>query len=245
MRKQAYKITSRGVQLFKNRLAKARWAHQKICDERTVAHELSGDGWHDNPYFNYLQQMEANKTWRINEIENILSNAKRIVVEEGARPTFQVDIGSVVLVEVIDENNEDGEEDLRLIEIVGFEESVPDLGMISYTAPFAAALLGMSEGESKETVLPQGKVILDIVELFATHPDMEEESQTDIVSLGVTVEYRINGQEAQTHVVKNASNAIASAILGMREGDVLDAFVNGEEVKVEIIRVQRKIATVA
>ena len=64
--KKQYKLTSRGVQLFQNRLAKARMEHQKICNERTVAHELSGDGWHDNPYFNYLQQMEANKTWRIN-----------------------------------------------------------------------------------------------------------------------------------------------------------------------------------
>ena len=115
----------------------------------------------------------------------------------------------------------------------------------SYTAPFAAALLGMSEGESKETVLPQGKVILDIVELFATHPGLVEESQTEIVSLGVTVECRINGQEAQIHKVMNASHPISSAILGMREGDVQDVFVNGEQVKVEIIRVQRKIATVA
>lgn len=245
MKKQQYKLTSRGVQLFQNRLAKARMEHLKICEERTIAHELSGDGWHDNPYFNYLQQMEANKTWRINEIENILSNAKRIVVEEGSRPIFQVEIGSVALVEVIDENNEDGEEDLRLIEIVGFEESLPDLGMISYTAPFAAAMLGMTEGESKETVLPQGKVILDIVELFDTHPGLVEESQTDIVSLGVTVEYRIDGQESQIHTVKNASNAISSAILGMREGEVQDVFMNGEQVKVEIIRVQRKIITVA
>ena len=187
--------------------------------------------------------MEANKTWRINEIENILSNAKRIVVE-GSRPTFQVEIGSVALVEVIDESNEDGE-DLRLIEIVGFEESLPDLGMISYTAPFAAAMLGMTEGESKETVLPQGKVILDIVELFDTHPGLVEESQTDIVSLGVTVEYRIDGQESPIHTVKKASNAISSAILGMREGEVHDVFMNGAQVKVEIMRVQLKIIKVA
>ncbi|MBK6757388.1 MAG: hypothetical protein IPG70_07080 [Moraxellaceae bacterium] len=36
----------------------------EVCEQRRIAHDLSGDGWHDNPEFNRQQQMEAFFEWR-------------------------------------------------------------------------------------------------------------------------------------------------------------------------------------
>ena len=142
------RLTDRGVHVFQLRLATVRHAHAKICDDRKTAHELSGDGWHDNPYFNYLQQLEANKTWKINELEQIIANSIQISVVEGKRPIFSVNIGSIVLIGI--ENESTGEYKEQLVEIVGYEESVPACGMVSYTAPLGKALLGLREGDARD-----------------------------------------------------------------------------------------------
>ena len=159
-------VSAQGLQRLQDRLEAQRKSHAELCKEREIAHELSGDGWHDNPHFNYLQQMEANSTWKISELEGLINNARLFHVEEGHRPTTQVSLGSVVQYLLTD--LESGEEREHTIEIVGYEESDPDQGRISYSAPIGRALFGLTEGDGDEIQLPQGARFLEVIELFAS-----------------------------------------------------------------------------
>lgn len=211
MEPEVVSITLRGKRLLEQKIVEAKIRFEEICAERKVAHDLSGDGWHDNPHFNYMQQMEANQTWKIKELEGYLQYSKEIIVEEGARNTEVVSIGSVV--EICLTNLDNQKEEYKLIEIVGFDESIPQLGMVSYTTPLGAALMGLTEdSESPVLDLPQGKVSIEIQEMFATHPgldkaaaaDLEAPLKLDIVRLGTEVTFRVeepNGS-AQPYTIK-------------------------------------------
>ena len=162
-------LSPRGLKNLEARLEKQREAHAQICHEREVAHELSGDGWHDNPHFNYLQQMEANSSWKIHEIEEQLSVARRFEVKEGDRPTRRVELGSIVRCVVIDLATDEERE--RTLEIVGYEEGDPSLNQISYQSPFGRALMSLKVDDFYETRLPQGEVCIEILALY---PSREE-----------------------------------------------------------------------
>ncbi len=162
-------LSAQGLKMFQDRLEKQREAHAKICHEREVAHELSGDGWHDNPHFNYLQQMESNSSWKIFETQEILNHAKKYDVIEGQRPTKRVTYGSVVKCVVIDLKTDEERE--HVIEIVGYEEGNPNQHQVSYVAPLGKALMGLAEGDDRETRLPQGEVYIDSIKLFKSRED--------------------------------------------------------------------------
>lgn len=162
-------LSQTGLQMFQDRLEKQRQAHAQICHEREVAHELSGDGWHDNPHFNYLQQMEANSSWKIFELQEVLNKAKRYTVTEGQRPMDRVTYGSVVKCIIID-LVDDSEREL-ILEIVGYEEGDPDKNQVSYAAPLGAALMGLTTEGYFETRLPQGEVYIEILEFYSSREE--------------------------------------------------------------------------
>ena len=162
-------LSANGLQIFQDRLQEQRLAHAKICEERELAHELSGDGWHDNPHFNYLQQMEANSSWKIHELETVICNAKLFHVEEGSRPRDRVKLGSVVKYLLIDLDTD--EEHIFTIEIVGYEESEPEMGQVAYSAPLGKILMGLSVGDFNETRLPQGEVYVEILKLYSSREE--------------------------------------------------------------------------
>ena len=162
-------LSPNGIRKLEERLATQREAHAQICHEREVAHELSGDGWHDNPHFNYLQQMEANSSWKIHELEEQLSSARCFEIQENARPTNRVELGSVVRCVVID--LETDEERERVLEIMGYGEGEPSLNQVSYQSPFGKALMGLSVNDFHETRLPQGEVAIEVLELYASRAE--------------------------------------------------------------------------
>ena len=162
-------LSSQGLKMFQDRLEKQREAHAKICHEREVAHELSGDGWHDNPHFNYLQQMESSSSWKIFELQEVLNHAKCYEVSEGQRPTNKVTHGSVVKCLVINLKNDQEQE--HILEIVGYEEGKPELGQVSYAAPLGKALMGMRLDDYRETRLPQGESYIEVLELYASREE--------------------------------------------------------------------------
>lgn len=162
-------LSSHGVQLFEKRLEDERQTHAQICEEREIAHELSGDGWHDNPDFNRLQQLEANSSWKIHELEEVLSNAQRVTITEGERPTESVQIGSVVKIEVYDVDRDKSE--IRVIEVVGYQESNPERNCVSYDAPLASAIVGQSVGAYQEAKLGHRSVDIEVIELFKSRKE--------------------------------------------------------------------------
>jgi transcription elongation factor GreA len=157
-------VSNAGRQKLQTALAEAIAAHQEICRERQVAFELSGDGWHDNPHFNYLQQLEANATRKIAELRDLLATARVWEVADGARPTDRARLGSIALLSLC--NVENGTMGRRLIEIVGFQEGDESGMRVPYDAPLAAALLGKKPGDVIDVTLPIGPVEIELLELY-------------------------------------------------------------------------------
>jgi transcription elongation factor GreA len=145
-------------------LADAVDAYQEICRQRQLAFELSGDGWHDNPHFNHLQQLEANGTHKIAELRELLARTQIFEVADGKRPTDRARLGSIAYIEV--SNLATGQLSTRVIEIVGFQEGDESGARVSYDAPLAKVLLGKRPGDVVETHLPGGRVEIELVELF-------------------------------------------------------------------------------
>lgn len=159
-------VTREGLERLRARLAEQLRRHEEICEERTIAHELSGDGWHDNPHFNYLQQMEANSTWKIRELERLIARARVVEVDEGRRPTRRVRLGSVVTLSLYNLDTEEERE--QTLEVVGHQETDPQRGRLAYDSPLGRALLGHEPGDVFELDLPEGRLEVEVV---ALHPD--------------------------------------------------------------------------
>ena len=141
---------------------------EAICAERSVAHQLSGDGWHDNPHFNRMQQLEANKSREIAELKQIIQQAKIVELNSGRRPTSQVGIGSVVRIRIT--SLDTGDETEQVWEIVGFNENNLPQRKLAYNSPLAAAIMGSSSGDEVETTLPANKVTIEVLDLLETCP---------------------------------------------------------------------------
>ena len=156
-------VSLNGRQILEHQLEVKRRHHKEICAEREIAHELSGDGWHDNPHFNYLQQMEANATHEIAQIQALLQKAKLFIVPAGPRPTDTVQLGSIVTVLLV--HTETDEEEERTFEIVGYQEGDKARNQVAYNVPLAARLMGLEEGDSVPVRLPTGLYDIEVVEL--------------------------------------------------------------------------------
>lgn len=137
----------------------------EICQERELAHSLSGDGWHDNPYFNRLQQQEAEKTRDVAKQQALLERTHLLQINPAQRPMDVVSVGSVVLISV---SYEQGEEVLQQCwEIGGYNESCLDECRLAYNSPLASALLGYEIGEEIEVKLPNGEAYIEILDLLS------------------------------------------------------------------------------
>lgn len=91
---------------------------------------------------------------RINEIENIIKNAKII---DHKKSNGVVVVGSVV------EIKKKGERTSKTIEIVGGEESDMANGKISYKSPLGQALVGQKEDVMVTIKTPKGESVYKVV----------------------------------------------------------------------------------
>lgn len=72
-----------------------------------------------------------------------------------------VGFGSTVVL-----SGEDGQQ--KKFQIVGIDESNPELGKISYTSPLAVAVLRKKVGDEVRVVTPKGEVFYNVVEISTT-----------------------------------------------------------------------------
>ena len=93
-------VSEQGFIALQEQLNKTQARYLEVCEQRRIAHELSGDGWHDNPEFNRQQQMEAFLNGEVKRLLQTLEKAKIFTVQEHARPLDKVWLGSVVELEV-------------------------------------------------------------------------------------------------------------------------------------------------
>jgi len=163
MKTSAILMTQNGFDKTRAELARKITELEEICAERLLAHGLSGDGWHDNPYFNRLQQLEAEKTRDIANVQALISQTRLIQIDPARRPMVTVGIGAVVTFTIF--YHERGDEVTQTWEIVGFNESDVGLGQLSYNSPLGSAIMGLAVSEDAEMVLPGGAASIEILAL--------------------------------------------------------------------------------
>lgn len=138
-------MTRDGLKQAGSRLDRLCTEFEEICRERTVAHEFSGDGWHDNPHFNRLQQLEADKSREIAVLKALLGSVRVVEIDPERRPVDAVRIGS--LVRVLTGPLGKTPEASMIWEIVGYEETDTARSRLAYNSPLGAALIGKEEGD--------------------------------------------------------------------------------------------------
>jgi len=139
---------------------------REICAARDEAFELSGDGWHDNPHFNKMQQDEVAKNRQIAELRSQIQGAVLFAAEDGRRPSKRLALGAIALLAVRETGQPVRE---RLVEIVAYGESDPSRGRFAYNTPVARALLGLEPGDECEG--PDGRSQMELVELLQRWPE--------------------------------------------------------------------------
>lgn len=133
---------------------------ENIRNEKEVAYESSGDGWHDNPGFNNLMREEERAVAELHELQTKLAMA-RVADTNFDKVPESVCIGAVVTYEL--NNLITGRTKLHKMMIVGSGETDTSASMISYDSPIGSALIGMKQGEEKHVVIPAGKCLIKVV----------------------------------------------------------------------------------
>ena len=120
-----------------------------IQAEKNIAYTASGDGWHDNPGFNQLEQKEFQA---VNELHQLkLKRDKSILIKTDKRNTQTIQIGSIVKVQQYFQKNKSSR--IVIWEIVGHQESEIKLNKIAYDTPVGIALIGKKKDENVESIL--------------------------------------------------------------------------------------------
>jgi transcription elongation GreA/GreB family factor len=156
------RITEIGLECLNQKITEKEKLVKDIQAEKTIAYTASGDGWHDNPGFNQLEQKEFQAVNELHGLKNKRDTAVIVKVEK--RNTVTVQIGSIAKIEQF--YFKDNSIRLTTWEIVGHQESNIKLNRIAYDTPVGAALLGKKVGEAVELDLPVGKVKYKVVALF-------------------------------------------------------------------------------
>lgn len=158
-----YWMTAQGLKQLQTLLQQKQAAYADVCEQRQLAFELSGDGWHDNPEFNRMQQMEANLNHQLKALSERINQVRLVEIYDGMRNLNKIDIGSIVRWArwVGDEACEE------VWEIRGYDETDISTQVLGYNAPLAQAIMGL-QAEDYVEELNIGGQIFDI-EIVALH----------------------------------------------------------------------------
>lgn len=163
-------VTAAGLQKLQQHLVDKRAEYAQVREHRQVAFELSGDGWHDNPEFNRMQQLEASLNHSVKQLTEQLDRVCLISIDDDARPCHQVGIGSIVSLRRWAHDSDQASDECW--EIVGYDETNLPQQQLAYNAPLAAAVMGLPAGEMAEDLLI-GSRCWDI-EVLALYPDRQQ-----------------------------------------------------------------------
>lgn len=106
-------MTEQGYQALLQKISEKEKEYDEVRDHRQVAFELSGDGWHDNPEFNRMQQLEANLNHTLKALNERLSDMKLVEIHDGMRDLKKVAIGSVVKIRRYDLADDTEQEEVK------------------------------------------------------------------------------------------------------------------------------------
>ena len=154
------KLTPEGKQQIEANLNDLRVQLKNLEEEKAVAYNLTGDTWHDNPYFNALTQSERALNEKIREAEETLAKAE--VVDSNSRSIETVEIGSIIrcICKYPSFSNE------QVYEIAGHGETNLSNGKIAYDSPVGQNLMGHKSGDIVSFKTPAGNATYEIVRFY-------------------------------------------------------------------------------
>ncbi len=155
-------VSENGLNKLKRNLVETNQNLVSLRSEKALAYVAAGDNWHDNPYFNKLEQDEQRLVKKITAFQGEISNAE--IYNPEPRNTERVRLGSIV--RLISRNKQNGKESTETWEIVGFGETDVSKNHLAYNAPLGVVLLGLQQGDIKELAMPHGTMEYEIVELY-------------------------------------------------------------------------------
>jgi len=162
MKNNKIKVTEAGLKNLEGKIAELEVLVKEIQAEKAIAYTASGDGWHDNPGFNQLEQKEY---YAINELQQLKITADNVVVIKiESRNTENVQIGSIVKIEQF--YYKDNSIKNFIWEIVGHQESDFKQNRIAYDTPVGSAIMGKKVGETTEMNLPVGKARFKVISFY-------------------------------------------------------------------------------
>ena len=160
-----YYITEAGKCLLESKITSQNVKIRNIQAEKNIAYTASGDGWHDNPGYNQLLQLEERA---ITELKNLEKQLTTAIIWNRPRSIQRVQIGSIVRFSMQSARDRVARE--VVYEIGGHGESDLERSCISYTSPIGAALYELMVGTEAEVLIPAGKTSIRILDLY---PDWE------------------------------------------------------------------------
>ena len=159
-------MTQVGYQNLLAKIAEKEKEYDQVRDHRQIAFELSGDGWHDNPEFNRMQQLEANLNHTLKTLMERLESMKFIEISDFTRNTQQVEIGSIVHLRRYD--LADDSEQNEVWEIRGFDETDLTQKYLAYNAPLAEKVMHLHVGDMAEEVqIGSRHFDIEVIKIFA------------------------------------------------------------------------------
>ena len=160
-------MTQVGYQNLLAKIAEKEKEYEQVRDHRQIAFELSGDGWHDNPEFNRMQQLEANLNHTLKTLNDRLDVMRFIDIHDGMRNVQQVEIGSVVYLRRYDLGDDSEYEEVW--EIRGFDETDLSQKHLAYNAPLVEKIMHLQVGDIAEEVQIGSRYFdREVVKLFKT-----------------------------------------------------------------------------
>ncbi len=163
-------VSKTGLDLLNGRLNMLNEELEALRMEKATAYTATGDTWHDNPYFNRLEQDEKRKAQEVASLNALIASAQVFAFDK--RNTTRVQLGSIVLLNRYYKVS--GEEDEFVWEIVGYGETDVPQQRVAYNAPMAQALMGLHIGDTGSSDGPKGPVEYEVLALFATWDDVPE-----------------------------------------------------------------------
>jgi transcription elongation factor GreA len=149
-------VTQEGYTKLKNELEELKLKRPKIIEEITKA--AADKDFRENAPLEAAREQHGLIEGRIREIEATLKAAE--IVDKKEKALLKVNVGdSVILVEV-----KTGEE--MHYKIVGPRETDPSKGKISGVSPVGKAVVGHSEGETVDVIVPIGKISYQIKKIL-------------------------------------------------------------------------------
>lgn len=141
----------------------------KIRQEKLVALALSGDGWHDNPYFNKMEQDERAMSIRVSEVKAALDSA--VIVEGYQRNITNVALNSIV--ECKCRYDDEEEEETEVFEIVSSLEADLNSKKLNIESLVAKNIMGMGIGEKRAFDTPGGSVVYEVIRLYSDWSEVD------------------------------------------------------------------------